>query len=97
MIVRASFGARPACLLARFTRTRAAFRRSASKSRHSVHAIVAIHCTTVCRIEVSADPRAHCLDNKLYARLGNATEELTGRTWRTGSGGEIKQLWQRAS
>ena len=34
---------------------------------------------TVCRIDVPADPRAHYLDNKLYVRLGNSTEELNGR------------------
>ena len=34
---------------------------------------------TVCRIDVLADPRAHYLDNKLYVRFGNSTEELTGR------------------
>lgn len=40
---------------------------------------VEIDGKTVCRIEVPADPRAHYLDNRLYVRLENSTEELTGR------------------
>jgi hypothetical protein len=27
----------------------------------------------------AADPRPHYLDNRLYVRMGNSTEELTGR------------------
>ncbi len=34
---------------------------------------------TVCRIDVPAERAPHYLDNKLYIRLGNSTEELTGR------------------
>lgn len=34
---------------------------------------------TVCLIDAAADPMPHYLDNKLYVRLGNSTEELTGR------------------
>ena len=42
--------------------------------------LVEIDGKTVCRIDVPADPpRAHYLDNRLYVRLGNSTEELTGR------------------
>ncbi len=33
----------------------------------------------ICRIDVPAESSAHFLDNKLYIRLGNSTEELTGR------------------
>jgi hypothetical protein len=40
---------------------------------------VPIDGKTVCRIDVPADPRACYLDNRLYVRLGNSTEELTGR------------------
>ena len=41
--------------------------------------LVEIAGKTVCRIDVPADPRGHYLDNRLYVRLGNSTEELTGR------------------
>lgn len=40
---------------------------------------VVVDGKTVCRIDVPADPRPHYLDNRLYIRLGNSTEELTGR------------------
>lgn len=49
---------------------------------------------TVCRIDVSASRRPFYLENKLYVRFGNSTEELTGRSlqdWletRTASFGE---------
>ncbi len=40
---------------------------------------VVVDGKTVCRIDVPTNSRAHYLDNKLYIRLGNSTEELTGR------------------
>ena len=40
---------------------------------------VVVDGKTVCRIDVPAEPRPHYLDNKLYIRFGNSTEELTGR------------------
>ncbi len=40
---------------------------------------VVVDGKTVCRIDVPADPRPHFLDDKLYVRLGNSTQELIGR------------------
>jgi len=34
---------------------------------------------TVCRVQAPASVTPHYLDNKLYVRFGNSTEELTGR------------------
>lgn len=40
---------------------------------------VEIDGKTVCRIHAPAERAQHYLDNKLYVRLGNSTEELAGR------------------
>ncbi len=48
---------------------------------------VEIDGKTVCRIDAPAERAPHYLDNRLYVRLGNSTEELTGRDledWLTG-------------
>lgn len=50
---------------------------------------VEVEGKTICRIHAPAEAAPHYLDNKLYVRLGNSTEELTGRDledWLRGRG-----------